>query len=410
MKKLIFILITTFAQSFAIYANDKINDAILVARGGQASSYKLNIYEFPINIVPSINDKRKVSFRFKYHNGNTGKNYYEGIWAGSINDGKAIYNGSKGNYISDPSLNSNGELIFSEFSVDISRGVYYWNFKNKELKTIIYPGGPFLIKYFKDLQINDHSQIFFRGKTFDRTQFYYGPAPMPMMGVLKLKYNVLEEGGDFSYLFTPQANNQKAIAFVARMGLDGDIHRFAPDRILILKGTKLKVVAEDIDSQFSSPYREFANGLDINDHGDVVFKAILENKQQGLYLYNNQTGKISEIAKSGKDLPIIDIQNFSPKINNHRDILFRGIDQKGNYHLYYYSHINNKIRSLIQNDSLVQTDLGLKRPSYGDGKDPFFGGVNLNNHGDVIFTTSLSEIGKYRRVGVGVFVIKGTKK
>lgn len=195
------------------------------------------------------------------------------------------------------------------------------------------------------------------------------------------------------YLLTPQFNESGQI--VVQVILSDAVKPVKELRRYSLDGTYQVIAREGVSVDYLH-----INSLDLNNKGEVIFIA----QQKGLEkLFYWKDGKQIELL-SQEQFGRFDA--FRPKINDNKQIVFRGFDKDKRSQLYYL--YNKKLKKLVSWGDELETDLGVAQFGQHKASHPLFtGGITINNQGQVTFAAGLHPKNKDQvEWGTGLFRLK----
>lgn len=375
MRVVLLSALLCFASSAAVGKIPSYGKPEILARANGLDSYNLPPMSFLTNATPTINNKGEVAFRLMAIEGqNTA-----GLWLKTASEdlGKVVYRGPLDKLMSDPSLNDEGQAVFSIFDEGTSDGIFVYDSRQGTFLHPIPGSGTDLIFHAYPTILNN-GDILFRGthNTGDRSFFRYAT------NLTKL---VSEGDGSSgfkaSYLFGPAVNHQQQWAFKIRVGDKNDWAEQNPDQIVLRNSDgQTRIVAQDQNSDPKSPFRAFANSVSLSENGFVAFVATLTDGKQALILDEN--GVQTQLAVEGHD-GISEFELFGVKINSQGLVLFRAKNLQGQRGIYLAD--STQVLRLLGEKDEIPTDLGKGRilapPSY----PVFSGGVSLNDRNEISF-------------------------
>jgi hypothetical protein len=391
--------------SFCILANAALPEyeaPVLLARANIKDSFNIPVMSFLNNTSPVINNRGDVSFKVMAVDGTSN----QALWFKHYTEenGKILYTAPEERYVTDPSMNNLGVVVFNLYADGITEGLFTLDGNNLEVNQVYEPEDEELA-YYTYPQILSDGKIYFRGTNQDNERgFYLFNEQLTSM----IKEDVEAYGRKSSYLFRPALNERGEMSFKRRIGEAGEWDESKADEILLLspKGSKYdsKVIARDRDLDVQSPFIGFLNSTSTSNSGMVGFTAVLEDSSKAIILYKEGQLKNVAIEKSEQ---ISEIEHFAPKVNDQGLILFRAKDQKGIRGLYLAGP--EGIQRLIGEGDSVMTDLGmgkiLSNPNY-----PGFGGeVDMNDQGEIVFYSLVVGEKDNREWGAAVFKMSPKK-
>lgn len=401
---LIFFIFSTFVVNAAL---PEYEAPQILARANISDGYNLPPLSFLSNTNPVINNNGDVSFRVMALEGQND----QAIWVKSSEEdfGEIVYVAPEQRFITDPSINDSGKIVFNLHDEGVTEGLFVLDSKAMQVDQVLSPDD-LPIKYYTYPQIKNNGHIFFRATNDENDRSFYEFA----RGKLN---QIISEGIDgqaikSSYLFKPAVNDAGYIAFKSRLGEKGQWDESAPDQILILAPgnesknvvSKLITIAKDQDSDSKSPYLRFGNSVSISKQGAVAFMAFLSDMKKTIVVSKDNV--LTTIATEGSD-DILEIELFTPTINNLGNVVFRAIDSSGKRGIFVAN--GKEVKKIISEGDEVLTDLGsgriLSNPNY-----PGFGGdVDMNDEGEIVFNCVVVDE-ENKELGSAVYMINPKKE
>ncbi|MBL6989068.1 MAG: hypothetical protein ISR65_04795 [Bacteriovoracaceae bacterium] len=371
----------------------------LQARAHQSAPYNMPPQSYFLNNSPDLNNFGQVVVRIM---GGDGSMPRSGIWYGDHNGHKIVAVSKETFFFSDPSLNDAGTVAFEEYNIDESKGVFLYNNETEQVSKVIEVGGPFISLALRDPIINNLGQILYRAKDHIgvRSQLLWHEGSSQ-----RILTESRNEQISYSYLFKASFSSNGYIALKARVGKRGALANDMPDQIILIDPNgKQTIIAQDQNSDPESNFVSFANGVSVSSTGAVVFVAQTKDLKHGVFAYFN--GDIIPIAQTSVNLSSIDL--FTPKINKHGDIAFRGVtlDLKQAIFVASLSDAGQPLRVVIAKDDKIKTDLGWAKASRSDSHSIFDANIAINDNGDILFKCFLMDQKGTKYLGEGLFVAR----
>lgn len=171
----------------------------------------------------------------------------------------------------------------------------------------------------------------------------------------------------------------------------------APDELLIWDG-EFKTILKDRDADASSKFKSFRHQYAL-DQGSV---ALVVTDDEGEALVILKQGKITEVARAGKELTGFDY--FSPKMR--RGILvFRGVDLEKRKAVWVYEE--GVLKKLLTQGDVVKTDKGLARIDYQNQDALFYGAPGISSDGEIFQQATLTDIDSpMTLLGIGLIKLR----
>ncbi len=378
----------------------------ILARANIDDGYNLPPLSFLSNTNPVINNHGDVTFRVMALEGEND----QAIWVKSFEEdlGKIIYVAPDQRFITDPSINDSGKIAFNLHDEGVTEGLFILDAKTQKVDQVLNPDNQ-PIQYYTYPQIKNNGHIFFRATDDANDRSFYEFS----RGKLN---KILEEGIDTqgiksSYLFKPSVNNSGLIAFKSRIGEKGQWDENNPDQILVIApstdaknpGSKLMTIAKDRDSDPKSPYLRFGNSVSISKQGSIAFIAFVADLKKSIVISKDNI--LTTIASEGQN-DILEIELFTPNINNHGNVVFRAIDSSGKRGIFVAN--TTGVKRIISEGDEIMTDLGpgriLSNPNF-----PGFGGeVDMNDQDEIVFYCAVVDA-ENKELGSAVYKITPKK-
>ncbi len=347
--------------------------------------------------TPSLNDSGQVSICLGVVGGDT---TVQGIWLGGGGSGSVVFTDPNDGFISDCSLNNSGNVVAELRGFFVSpEGLYVFDsdlgtgsfLTNKPLGATGW-GSPSLntggdVGYKASFD-GDYAWVSFNGSA----------------GTVHVAMVDIDVTSPYSYLFTPAFNDSGLIAGKVRLGGAGQIADSQPDQIVTIdsSGTTF-VVVEDQDSNGSSAFIAFDNGVWLTNNGRVAFVAEKPSGARAVFFSDGIT--TLEIA-SEEDAEVSEIEFFHAVANDAGLVAFRGKDAVG-LQAIFAGDGADLVRVIGEHD-LVETDLGTGRIDQHDGSVVFGGALSINAGGDIAFSAGLTpENDNQVEWGSGIFIAVG---
>jgi len=362
----------------------------LQARSGGPSPFNLPSGAFFTSGTPAIGGDGRVAFRLI----TVGSSGVAGVWTGGGGAGSVVYAAPDPNpVITDPSINAFGEVVFDQYDLFSSDGLFRYDPLLEKTFVEIAPGGPLGIDLFGSPQINDAGAIAFRAAIGS------GQAHVVVEdGVQSVRAGTpsVVPGSPYTFLFTPSLNNAGHVASKVQLASGGnEIRVFTGDGASML-------IAADSAANPKSPFQSFGNGVGLVDDGRVAFIASIAGTGGDRGVFLSDGVETIEIARE-HDGTVTEIEFFNPSANAQGLVAFRGRDVDGLRAIFVGDGV--EIARVVGDRTAVPTDLGpaqIDRPDFS----PVFGGnPRLNARGDLAFNASLTPLGNASTSwGSGIFV------
>lgn len=383
-------LVSLLTLNFAIAAVD-FDKPKLILSANLGPSYLLPPGSDFSNSTPTINDHREMGISL----GVIGDDNSSGIWTKSRYGSGIVYRNADMKSISNFKLGNNGHFAFTVSSSQETLAII----KTSESKSKTYQFNDYInsedfypfanIKYLYQTL----NGAFFMATNFKGHKGYF----KQNNGVIQLDEQYSRRGDSKSYLFAPAYSEDGKVAYKVRYGKKNEWNERRPDKILLNINGKTSIVAQDKDSDQNSLWDGFRNSVAVNTHGHIAYVAY-KNKVNSLVLNN---GVETIIAQEGKDLK--EITYFAPVLNDANMIAFRGIHLDGRHCIFLYE--NKKLKTPLCQYDEINTPFGMLMLSYGQ-HIPFGGNIALNNLGDLLINSGLSNIEGTRSFGKGLIFLE----
>ncbi len=370
---------------------------VLLARANIADGFNLPPMSHISNPTPSINNRGDVTFKLMAFDGQTD----QGLWLKLFDEenGKIIYTAPNSRFITDPTINNSGQVVFNLYDEGITDGLFVLDGSTQKVDQVLKPDDKD-VAFYTYSQILDNGNIFFRGtnESNERTFYEYN-------GSLK---KIISEGTESygkksSYLFRPMLNLNGVMVFKRRLGETGEWDESNGDELLMLKPKAENVyepivIARDQDADPDSFYKSFSNSISVSNNGLVAFTAVLEDSHRALVMYKD--GILRNLAIEKAD-DILEIELFTPMVNDQGLVAFRARDLEGKRALYVAS--TEGIKKLITEGDELMTDQGLAKILSNPNYPGFTGEIDINDSGDIIFTCLLVSAKDEKELGTALF-------
>ena len=379
------------------------NTPELLARADIQDGFNLPPMSFLNNPSPIINNNGEVVFKVMSIEGTNN----QAIWLKSIDElnGKIVYVAPEERFITDPSLNDFGKVVFNLYDEGVTDGIFEMDSKSLEVDQVLKPNN-LPIQHYTYPQILNNDHIVFRATSDQNDRIVYD------FSSTKLK-KLIAEGSEVvknkvSYLFRPSINESGSLVLKIRFGEKGQWNEENPDAIVLISpstdpkipGPAYKIIAADKDFDSSSEYLSFGNSVSQSHSGNIAFTATFSDQRRGIVFYKDNKTKL--FASEGFN-DISEIELFAPKVNDLGQVLFRARDESGARAIFVAD--GESVKKILREGDVVNTDQGLAKildnPNY-----PGFGGeVDLNDKGDILVMTVLIGAFDNKEMGSAVYKI-----
>lgn len=377
----------------------------ILARANGYDTFNLPQPSYLNSTSVAISDRGDVAFKLMSFSerGN------QGYWFKTPQEkvGRVVYEAPENEYLSDPRLNSKGQLSFSIFNEAKSLGVFVYDATTQMAEHVLKASSDLKLNYFGDPQLTTEGELFFRGVDADNNRQFYKLKD----GQVTRLISEGEKSGSlpFSFLFRATPNTAGKIAFKTRLGPAGEWSESAPDAVVVLDTNnplaQPEIIAADRDLDANSAYEWFGNVVSLSENGKhLLFVTRIQNKKA---IVKVTDGVHTVLAKEGES-GISVIEPFNPKINNNGVAVFRAFDQKKLRGIYVADE--SGLDRLTGEGDMLISDLGksfvLAEPSFPG----LAGDVDINNNDEVVFACVLKSAYTEREIwGSAVYRIVPVK-
>ncbi len=142
------------------------------------------------------------------------------------------------------------------------------------------------------------------------------------------------------------------------------------------------MILKDRDADPTSKIKSFRHQYAFDSGVAAVF--MTDEKGEALVLVKN--GQLKVVARAGTD--VLSFDYFAPKLMG--DVLaFRGMDFQKRKVVYVYE--NSKLKALITQGDVVETDKGLAKIQYHNQDAQFYGAPGIAPNGDIYQQATLTD-------------------
>ncbi|HLS24943.1 MAG TPA: WxL domain-containing protein [Beutenbergiaceae bacterium] len=348
------------------------------------------------SITPQINEHAQVSFRVQFVAGLDPTVGSPGVWFGSGGEGEIVHTGEEGHSIpGEAILNDHGDIAFTLGTGGVDNELYLYEADTGTAERV--GTAPVLPNSYSSAAPDNDGNIGFQAS------FGGGRALAAYRdgtGEFYVSDRGLDPESPYTYLYTAYYNNAGQIA--AKVSTSQDMTTEQELRVFNPDGSSTLALANQaVDPE--SPYKEFDNGIAVNDEGVVA--AVAQRVSDGAKVVVRADGEtVTEIAAEGEG-PVESVRYFRPDINNAGQVVFRAIGPDGP--VIYVGDGDDLVPVAAQGD-VVTTDLGTAQLGQHDASPVFGGAPSINDNGDVVFTSGVHPEGDNQvEWGTGVFVAYG---
>ncbi|USQ79266.1 WxL domain-containing protein [Ornithinimicrobium faecis] len=349
------------------------------------------------SITPQINENGEVSFRVQYVAGLDPTIGSPGVWFGSGGEGEIVYTGNEGGTIpGEAILNDKGDIAFTLGGGGVDNKLYLYSADTQTAEQV--GTSPVLPNSYSSAAVDEDGNIGFQASfSAGRSMAAYRDG----MGVFYASDKGVDPNSPFTFFYTAHYNDAGQIA--AKVSTSDDKVTEQELRVFNPDGSSEVLLANQaVDPE--SPYKEFDNGIAVNDEG--VIAAVAERVSDGAKVVVRSDGEtVTEIAAESADGPVQSVRYFRPDINNAGEVVFRAIGPDGA--VIYVGDGEDLVAVATQGDA-VTTDLGTAQLGQHNASPVFGGGPTINDNGDVAFAAGVHPEGDNQAEwGTGVFVAYG---
>lgn len=373
----------------------------LQARANFGSGFNLPGGAFFANINVQVNDSGKVALSLSILP--PPNDLKKGVWFGGNGSGSIVAMTEDDAFLSNLTLNNQNNMVWEQ-TLSSQNGL--WEYDSTTMTAARKTTFPLGASSWGSPTINDFNQIGYRVNFAGNGQAYYSFNPTPPSVLLHVaEVGVLPESL-YSFLFTPAFNNNRQIAGKVRLGGPGQTGNGQPDQIRIFNSDgSSTLIAEDRDSNPTSPYTAFDNSVALTDDGRVAFIANLFAGGRGVFLSDGVN--TLQIANSNVG-PATNIEFFGPAVNEKGWVVFRAFE--GSLRAIWVGD-GTALRRVVREHDILPSDLGDARVDQNGANDPVFsGGVTINECGDIAFSAGLTPPDNDQiEWGTGAYVAMATR-
>ena len=347
----------------------------LIARADSFQSYRLPLVSYLSNATITQNNVGDVAFTFITI---IEDEVRVCVWHSpkESNKGKIIFTAKVGNIISDPSINDQGDIVFSEYNDTTVEAIYKYEPSTENLVKKYIPK-----KYIsaRDPRVNSFGDILFRTSEFSSNK-----------KVLLLRDNIFTElvsmdNSIYSYLFTANFNGDNSIVLKTRLGSRGQYNEERPDQIRRFNfSNESNILVEDYDSNNISSFSKFNNTIASN-HRSSNFSFIAKSTDGKRSLFRSINGKVEKVLSEGEH-NIKTLEYFAPSINISGNIAFRAISNDSKRSIFWTD--GSQVKKFITQGDLIDSDVTTARIHASKGPT-FGGGITINDLDEVVFLAKI---------------------
>ncbi len=402
-KILINILLTLICSQNVFATIGDYNPPELLARSDIQDGYNLPAMTFLNNPTPVINNNGEVLFKVMSVEGTNN----QGIWLKSLDDqnGKIVYIAPEERFITDPSINDSGKIVFNLYDEGVTDGIFEMDSKSLEVDQILKPTN-LPIQHYTYPQILNNDHIIFRATNDLNDRAIYDLSGQKLKKLLSEGNEILKH--KISYLFRPSANEKGNLVLKVRFGDRGQWNEENPDAIILVSpsldpkipGPIFKILAADKDLDPQSNYQAFGNSVSLSHFGNIAFSATQSDSKKSILFFKDNQIKV--YASEGAD-DIGEIELFAPKVNDLGQVLFRAKDASGARAIFLAD--GDSVKKILREGDVVNTDQGLAKVLDNPNFPGFGGEVDLNDKGDILVLTILIGAFDNKELGSAIYKI-----
>ncbi len=211
---------------------------------------------------------------------------------------------------------------------------------------------------------------------------------------------LLDEVKDIAYLYLPTSKDNQIVLKIG-LGSPGEVNQNNKDKIVSIKNEISTTIAEDKDLNPQSAFLRFDNSPIPDGDGGAVF--IAEHEIHGRSLWRNK-GNTNTLIVSEKSFNI-KLEYFSPDINNHGDIVFRAI-QNGLRHVFAWNSQTQEVSPLLSQGQVLPSNEDDIQVINREKWPAFSGKPCITNNREAFIHTVLQSSKTLENKGSGIFKVK----
>ncbi len=364
----------------------------LVARANSYGSYNLPDTSYISNSTIKNNGKNSIAFSFVTI---VEEEVHMGLWLRNDHypKGETLHIAAVGNYVSDPSINEKGDMVFSVYNELELVGLYFYDFKDNKLEKILDSNGGEYVS-LRDPLLNNSETILF-GLTFKS-----GEKTVATLRNGKMSTIASNKEEDIAYLFGAAFYNGNQIALKVREG--SSLADSQPDTIRIYKSSgRFSRINSDVDFDSNSIFSEFNNSLGA--HFSSKYVAFVAKLTNGKRVLVRQLGDKVEIIATEGEGGISTLEYFAPSINEDGNIAFRAMNAQQKRAIFFFDGF--VVREVLTEGDFVFSDQSTAVIHSSNG--PAFGGsITINKSNEIVLQARIFT--KYLDTALGTAVLKVT--
>lgn len=364
----------------------------LIARANIYGSYKLPDTSYILNSTIRNSKDGSVAFNFTTVEEEQAR---MGLWIRNDRypNGKVLYKSKVGDYISDPSFNDKGNMVFAVYNEIEVTGLYLYNAKEDSFSRIAGTSEDGYISLREPL-INNKDKVLFR------VSFKSGEKAILLYSKGEVETIASDKEAGIAYLFGARFFNGNQVVLKVREG--SSLSESQPDTIRVYKANG-SFVRMNYDNDFDedSVFSSFNNS--IGGHFSSKYISFVANLKNGKRVLIRQSGENVEVIATEGEGGIGSLEYFTPSVNESGNLAFRAINSSKKRAIFFYDGF--VVRELISDGELISTDQSTAVIHSNNGPS-FGGGVTINASNEIVFQSRIYT--KYKKEALGTAVIKIT--
>ncbi len=348
-----------------------------------------------------VNDFRQVSFHISVVGGAD----FQCVWFGQNGVGGIVYNSADFAFLGQTSLNNFGRVVW-ETQFAAPNGIYFHD--HPSATSGFLTNRPLGASGWGSPRINDSGHVGYRANFSGSGTAFVSWEP-PDNTLIHVAEAGVDPPSPYSFLFTPNFNNNRRIAAKVRRGGPGQTGESQPDEIrLFAADGSSTLIASDADAVPGSPYMRFDNSVGVNSVGQVAFISTLMAGGRGVFLSNGTT-TLTIATTTAPGTPVTDIEFFAPACNDAGHVVFRSRDTSGRRAIWIGD--GTGLAKVVTHLDILPSDLGPARVEQHDTSPVFGGAPSINAFGDVAFNAALTPPADNQiEWGTGVYLALAARK
>lgn len=363
-----------------------------VARANSYGSYNLPDSSYIVNSTIKNSQKGSIAFNFTTV---VDEEARMGVWIRNEHfpTGHTLYIAERDNYMSDPSFNDRGDMVFSVYNELAFVGLYVYDHEKNKL-TLALDNSLGNISSLREPEMNNSGIILFR------LTFESGEKVIATLKNHKINTVVSSKHQGIAYLFGASFFNGDKVVLKVREG--DSLSEAQPDSIRVYRGNEaFSRINSDVDLDRNSMFSAFNNT--IAGHFSSRYIAFIAKLTNGKRVLVRQfENDVEIIATEGEGL-VSTLEYFSPSINKQGNIAFRAINAKGKRGVFFYDGL--VAREVLSEGELVFSDQSTAVIHSKTGP-AFGGGVTINKSNEIVLQARIYT--KYLETALGAAVLKIT--